>query len=139
MTGGWWTVLICVVVLASLYLLLRRKNIREKYAFIWIVVAIGIIILGAVPGVATWLSNLVGIIVPANLVFAIAAITLLIVVIHLSIGVSQLEEKVRTLAEEIALLRLDTEQQASGRVAHHESPGHPDGPECPEQPKDPSD
>lgn len=110
MSGYVFALTLCVLTVLFLVQLLRRRWIREKYAALWIVVAVGVAALGAFPGLAVRASTLVGVMVPANLVFAIAVVTLLAVCIQLSVGVSQLDERVRTLTEEVALLRLEREQ-----------------------------
>ena len=109
MSGYLFALVLCVVVILSLVQLLRRRWIREKYAGIWIIVALGIALLGAFPGLAVHVARFVGVEVPANLVFAVAIVTLLAVCIQLSVGVSQLDERVRVLTEEVALLRLQAE------------------------------
>ena len=110
MSGYLFALALCVVVLLSLGQLLRRRWIREKYAFIWIIVAVGIALLGAFPDLAVHVARVVGVEVPANLVFAVAIVTLLAVCIQLSVGVSQLDERVRVLTEEVAMLRLAAQQ-----------------------------
>ena len=100
-------VIICVLLVAAMIFLLRTHRIREKYAAIWILLTIAVILIGAFPQVAFWLSNLVGVRTPTNLLFALAIVVLLAVCIQLSTEVSSLEEETRSLAEEIALLRLD--------------------------------
>jgi len=109
MSGYFFALTLCILTIAFLVLLLRRRWIREKYAVIWMVVAVGIAVLGAFPGLAVRVARLVGVEIPANLVFAVAIVTLLAVCIQLSIGVSQLDERVRTLTEEVAMLRLQTQ------------------------------
>jgi hypothetical protein len=103
-------VIICVLLVAAMIFLLRTRRIREKYAAIWILLTIAVILIGAFPQVAFWLSNLVGVRTPTNLLFALAIVVLLAVCIQLSTEVSSLEEATRSLAEEIALLRLDVHQ-----------------------------
>ncbi|MCC2308736.1 DUF2304 domain-containing protein [Cellulomonas chengniuliangii] len=101
---------VCGLVVLSLLYLLRTRKIKEKYAAIWIALAAAILILGAVPSVAFWLSGLVGVQTPANLIFAVAVVVLFAVCIQLSTEVTHLEEETRTLAEEVALLRLEVTQ-----------------------------
>ncbi|PZR54343.1 DUF2304 domain-containing protein [Xylanimonas oleitrophica] len=109
MSGYVFALTMCVLLVVFLLQLLRRRWIREKYAGIWIVLAVGVAVLGAFPQLAVRVSRLAGVEVPANLVFATAIVTLLVVCIQLSVGVSQLDEKVRTLTEEVAILRLQVE------------------------------
>lgn len=92
--------------------LLRTRRLREKYAAVWIVLTLAVVVVGVFPQVAFWLAGLVGVQTPANLVFALAVVVLLLVCVQLSVEVSGLEEETRTLAEEVALLHHE-----QGRVA----------------------
>ena len=107
MSGYGFALALCVVVVGLLYFLLRTRRIQEKYAAVWILVAMAVAVLGAFPKLVFWLAALVGVGLPANLLFALAIVTLLAVSIQLSSELSSLEEESRTLAEEIALLRLE--------------------------------
>jgi hypothetical protein len=113
MSGRLFALAMCLFVVALLFYLLRTRRIREKYAGIWIALAAAVVILGIFPQLAFWLSDLVGVETPVNLVFAAAFLVLLLVCIQLSAEVSNLEEETRTLAEEIALLRLDVTELAA--------------------------
>lgn len=87
--------------------LLRRRQLTEKYAAIWLVVGAIIVLLAVWPQLLTRGSRVVGIAVPSNLLFFGAAFMLLLVCLQLSREASRLEEETRTLAEELALLRQD--------------------------------
>lgn len=100
---------VCVVVVVAMVFLLRTRRIREKYAAIWLLVALAVVVLGVFPELAFWLSHLLGVQTPVNLVFAGGLVVLGAVCLQLSSEVSNLEEETRTLAEEIALLRADVE------------------------------
>ena len=105
MSGYLFAIALAVVVVVSLFLLLRSRRIREKYVGLWLTVALAVVVLGAFPGVAFWLARVVGVQTPANLIFSGALAVLLIVCIQLSVAISSLEERGRTLTEEVALLR----------------------------------
>jgi hypothetical protein len=111
MSGYAFAITLCAIVVVLLYYLLRRRRIQEKYAGIWILVAVAIVVLGAFPRLVFWLAALVGVGLPANLLFALAIVTLLGVTIQLSSELSSLQGESRTLAEEIALLRLEVKTQ----------------------------
>lgn len=110
MSGYGFAVVACVVVVGVIFGLLRTRKIREKYAGIWIVLALVNIVLVLFPGLATWLARLVGVTAPVNLIFGSAFVVLLIVCIHLSTELSRIEEEARTVVEEVALLRLEVEE-----------------------------
>lgn len=84
MTGYAVAVAACVVVVAVILGLLRTKRIREKYAGIWIPLALVNIVLVFAPGLATRLATLLGVATPVNLLFTSAFVVLLVVCVHLS-------------------------------------------------------
>ena len=113
-----------VVTLVVLFELLRRKHLREKYAITWVVVSLMTLFVAAFPAVLYWLSDLIGVVVPSNLLFFIASMVLLIISVHHSYELGRLEDRTRTLAEEVALLRLQVE--SAGAAEDLPQPSHPD-------------
>jgi hypothetical protein len=95
-----------VVTLALLFEMMRRQRLREKYAVFWVVVAVLTLVVAVVPGVLETAARIAGVAVPANLLFFIASMLLLVVSVQHSSELGRLEERTRTLAEEVALLRL---------------------------------
>lgn len=106
-----------LVTLVALFEMLRRRRLREKYAVLWVVVALLAMVVALVPGVLVWAAELVGVEVPSNLLFFVASMLLLLVSIQHSYELGRLEERSRTLAEEVALLRLELEAGLDGRRA----------------------
>jgi hypothetical protein len=106
-----------VVIMVVLFEMLRRHRLREKYAVIWFVIAVSAIVVAVVPGVLFGLADLVGVKVPSNLLFFLASLLLLGLTLQHSYELGRLEERCRTLAEEVGLLRLDFEksQKEDGR------------------------
>lgn len=94
-----------LVALGLIIELLRRRRLTEKYAVIWLVLGLGIAVCAAWPNLLEAVSRLVGIAVPANLLFLVAGFCLLVVSLQHSSEISRLEDETRSLAEEIALLR----------------------------------
>ena len=107
MTGYAFAIVLCAMLVALLFVLLRTRRLREKYAGIWILVSVGVVLLAVFPTAAFWLARVAHVYTPANLLFAGAIAVLLLVCIHLSTELSSMEEETRTLTEEIALLRLE--------------------------------
>lgn len=97
--------------LVLLFELLRRKHLREKYAILWVVVSLTTLLVAAFPRVIYWASDVVGVAVPANLLFFVASMVLLGISVHHSYELGRLEDRSRVLAEEVALLRLRLDEQ----------------------------
>jgi hypothetical protein len=115
-SGYWFALGLAIVLVVFLLVLLRQRRLKEKYAAIWLALALAVVVVGAFPGLVGWIAEHVGVATPSNLLFACALLILLGVCVQLSIEASTLEEETRTLAEELALLRLDVERLAVDRV-----------------------
>lgn len=110
MTGYLFALMGSLITLVLMFELLRRRRLREKYAALWISVAVVVIVVGAFPQILYWLADLVGITAPVNLLFFLSLLVLLVVCVQLSAEISSLEQESQTLAEESALLRLRMER-----------------------------
>ncbi len=104
-----------IIILLALFEMMRRHRLREKYALIWALVALGIITVAAFPSLLVRASGALGLEVPTNLLFFVASMVIMILTLQHSSELGRLEERTRTLAEEIALLRLEIDQ---GRSDH---------------------
>lgn len=93
-----------LVLLVFVIEVVRRRRLSEGYALLWIAVGIGGVLLGLARQLVDRFSDTIGVSYGANLVFAGVFVFLLIVAINLSMHVSTLEDKVASLAEEVALL-----------------------------------
>ncbi|WP_309134368.1 DUF2304 domain-containing protein [Cellulomonas sp.] len=114
MTSGYVFALVgALLVLVFMLELLRRRRLREKYAALWIVVALVVLVAAVFPPVTEWVADLVGVTTPVNLVFFLGLLVLLTVCVQLSAEISELEHETQTLAEESALLRARVERLES--------------------------
>lgn len=98
-----------LAVLAVIFVMLLRRQLREKYAIMWLLIGLAILILALFPGLLIGLADALNVEVPSNLIFALALVLLVGVALHLSWELSQAEDEVRRVAEEVALLRTDIE------------------------------
>lgn len=99
-----------LVMLLVIFELLRRRQLREKYGALWLVVAVGVLPLAIFPTLLDGLSSSLGIASGLSLFLFLAVVFLLLVTVHLSWECSRLEEETRDLSEEIAMLRSDFEE-----------------------------
>ena len=103
--------LVHVVVMIEL---VRRRQLREKYALLWLGVAFGGVVLALGRPLIDRLARAVGVSYSPSALFALAILFLLVVCAHLSFVVSRLEDRVRILASEVSLLR--SEADDDGRL-----------------------
>lgn len=110
-----------VVVLTIIVALLLRRQLREKYATLWLVIGLALLVISVFPGLLVELTRVLGVEVPANLIFALSIVLLVGVALHLSWELSRAEDEIRRLAEETAILRTDLDQLVAdlGRGPSH--------------------
>jgi hypothetical protein len=100
-----------LIVLGLIVELLRRRQLSEKYAVLWLVIGLIILVLTFIGREnLRLLSNTLGFTLASNLLFFLAILFLLGVTLHLSWEVSRSEDESRKLAEDLAILRLEVEQ-----------------------------
>ncbi|UWF78179.1 DUF2304 domain-containing protein [Microbacterium neungamense] len=103
-------VVLALVMLSIVFAMLLTRRLREKYAALWIVISLAMLVIGTFPQLLLNLTSFFGVVLPANLLFAMAILLLLGVTLHLSWEQSQAEDEIRRAAEEIAILRADHEE-----------------------------
>ncbi len=111
---------LALVILAIVVWMLLARKLREKYAAMWLVIGLAVLVLGIFPELLLGLTRLLGVQVPANLLFALAIVLLLGVTLHLSWELSQAEDEIRRVAEEAAISRAELES-LEARIASLES------------------
>jgi len=84
--------------------LVRRKNLKEKYAFLWLITAFTILMLVVFQELLAWITHLFGIILPINAVFFFGIFFIIVINLHFSIVISGLTEQNKKLAQKLALL-----------------------------------
>ncbi len=102
-----------LLIMVTLFEMLRRHRLREKYAVVWFLIAVVALLSAAVPGLLSFVTDLAGVEVPANLVFFVGSLVLFLMTLQHSSELGRLEERTRTLAEEVAVLRLEMNQAAT--------------------------
>ncbi len=93
-----------IVTFVFVFILLRRGVLREKYAVLWLLFSSAALFFAIFPGALRWISDTLGVVTPANLLFFITVVLLVLVSVQLSYELSRHEARIRRLAEEIALL-----------------------------------
>lgn len=99
-----------IVSLAFLYYVSRlivKGKLREEYAIFWIISTILLITFSVWRDGLVVFAELFGVYDAPNLVFTAAIFAIFVYLIHLSVVVSKLHEKNRSMAQEMALLKME--------------------------------
>jgi hypothetical protein len=109
-----------LAIMLTLFELLRRHRLREKYALIWGALSVAGVVGALFPGILTSAATVLGLQLPSNLLFLLSVVVLLGLTLQLSYELGRTEERVRTLAEEVALLRLRMDEALGNRKCEHD-------------------
>lgn len=107
--------IISVVLLLLVVELVRRRKLREEYAWLWLLAAV------VAPAVVVgWplvrqVTRLVGADEPVSVLYLAALLFLMVVNIHYSTKISRLTEQVKDLAQAIALGAAQTADDGESR------------------------
>ena len=103
-----------VLAMAAILRLVRRRQLRAKYALLWLAVGVAFVVLGVSPGLLDWAAKRVGVAYAPDLLFLVGTLFLVLVVMHLSWELSRIEDRTKLLAEEIALMRSELHAHTEG-------------------------
>ena len=85
----------------------RKSKLQIEYTVFWIIFGLLLICISLVPKIMYFIAGIIGIQSPVNLVLTFIVFILVLKLILMTIEISQLENKVKELVEEIALKEND--------------------------------
>jgi hypothetical protein len=97
--------------------LIRRRQLKERYALLWLFAGTILLIFSLSRALLEYVASLVGIYYPPSFLFLLAFLFLLLITLHFSSVISDLSEKNKQLAQEVALLRQEM-LDGVGRIVH---------------------
>ena len=117
-----FVVILSLSILTFVITLVRRKNLKENYAILWVITCI---VLSAVPLLIDYLDRAayaVGIDYPPAFLYLIAIIFIFILILHFSVIVSKLSEQNKSLIQDFGIMEkkvadLETEVKNASKRA----------------------
>ena len=108
----------------------RRRKLREEYAWLWVLIGMIILVLALWPDLLKLITRLLGIELPVNTVFFFGLMFIVFINLHFSVKISQLTNQVKRLAQEQALSAGVEQSRKKGReeiIPGEADSGHPGG------------
>ena len=99
-----------IVLLLAVLELVRRRRLRERYALLWILTAIVLLVLSVWRGAVDAIATAVGVSYGPAVIFAVGALFVLVVLLHYSTVLSALTDRTVILAQHVALLEQRVEE-----------------------------
>ena len=93
-----------IILLLAVLELVRRRRLREKYALLWILTAIVLLILSLWRGLVDSIAIELGIAYGPLITIAVGALFVLVVLLHYSTVISALTDRSAVLAQQVAVL-----------------------------------
>lgn len=98
-------VIIAVLILGLLKILglIKKNKLELKYALSWLFLELGILIITLIPNLLNVISKVLGIYNEINMLFFLGFVVIILVIFSLTMSLSRNSERVRKMAQEIAL------------------------------------
>ena len=107
---------IAVVLLFVILELVRRRRLRVEYSWLWMASGATIILLILRYDLLIWLTDLVGAAIPTSTLFFLCILYLAMLSLNYSVRLSALTRQVKELAQEVALLRAESEEAGARKA-----------------------
>jgi hypothetical protein len=103
------------VLLVLILELIRSRRLQERYALLWLLTGVAMLVLALWRGALAKLADLVGISYPPSALFVLFSFFILALLLHYSTVISKLSAQNATLAQRLALLEDRTREPPEGR------------------------
>lgn len=107
-------IIVGVLLAASLLVIgnmVRKRRLELKYALIWFLVGGVVLVFDIFPQMLSSLSGLMGVELPINMLFFMGFVFSLLIIFALTVSVSNLSERVKRMAQEMALLEEELDKR----------------------------
>lgn len=102
-------IILSISIFAIIIELVRKKRLREEYSWLWLITGFVMIVLSLWYDLLIFISNFVGIVIPASTIFLAGLIFLMLISLHYSIKISRLTDQVKDLSQQISILSSELE------------------------------
>jgi hypothetical protein len=95
-----------IILLLVIFELIRSRRLQERYALLWLLTGLVILVLAVWRGALSKTASVVGIAYPPSALFVLASFFVLLLLLHYSTVISRLSEQNTILAQRLAQLEL---------------------------------
>ncbi len=108
---------LALVVCGLIFELVRRRRLMERYAILWLLAGLTLLVLALWKGLLTSIAHAVGIAYAPTVLFAVAFAFVLVMLVHFSTAISRLADQNTILAQRLALMQQRLDEQDEQRQA----------------------
>lgn len=97
--------------IAFMFNLIRKRALELKYAIIWFILDVGLVLIVLIPGVLEFFAALLGITDVTNMIFFVGFVFSIFIIFGLEMSISRNSERVRKLTQLVALNEYEMRQK----------------------------
>ena len=109
-------IVVSLVMCGLIFELIRRRRLMERYAILWLLAGVTVVVLSVGQDLLVKLAHGAGISYAPSAVFAIAFLFVLAMLVQFSITISRLSDQNTALAQRLALLQQRLEQGGASEL-----------------------
>ena len=81
----------------------NKKKLQMRFSVVWILVALGLMVMALFPGLVFWITELAGMETPANFLYLCAIFLLLVLCFSHTVQLSRQAEQIKALTQQLAI------------------------------------
>lgn len=90
---------------------IRKAQIKITDSVFWILFSFVLLMISLFPQIVSFFSDLTGVQSPSNFIFLVIIFVLIVKIFRMSLRISQLESKLQTLAQHMAIRQKENEEK----------------------------
>lgn len=107
----WLGIIFSLIILLSVFFLVRERLLKEKYSLIWLVIGLFMLIVSLFRNLLDGFSDLIGVYYAPSAFFSLLIAGAYLLLLNMSVSISHLKAQNKALAQELGLLRLKLEER----------------------------
>ena len=105
-----FVLIVAVFVASTVVYYVRHWRLKEQYSMLWLLLAAGIVVFTAAPGLMEWFAGKLNVAYAPSILFFLALAVVAMMLFHYSLEISRLSDQNRELAQQLGLLRARLEE-----------------------------
>ena len=106
----WLGIVFSLIIILSVIFLVRERLLKEKYSLIWLVIGLFVLVVSLFRGMLEGFSDFIGVYYPPSAFFSLLIAGAYLLLLNMSVSISNLKAKNKAVAQEFGLLKLRLEE-----------------------------
>lgn len=106
----WLGIVFSLIIILSVIFLVRERLLKEKYSLIWLVIGLFVLVVSLFRGMLDAFSDFIGVYYPPSAFFSLLIAGAYLLLLNMSVSISNLKAKNKAVAQEFGLLKLRLEE-----------------------------